>query len=61
MLDRVSKVLSASAKCFSESREGFIEVDIDNQSMNNCYHIMVFAYQNLKVRQRGINCKFNKV
>ncbi len=27
--------------------------------MNNSYHIMVFAYQNLKVRQRNINSKFN--
>ncbi len=31
MSARVSKELSASAKCLSESREGFIEVYIDNQ------------------------------
>jgi hypothetical protein len=31
MSDRACKELSASAKCLSESREGFIEVYIDNR------------------------------
>ncbi len=61
MSDRVSKELSVSAKCLSESREYFIEVYINNQyipySKDSLAYIKRKSFFALYVRRHVIRSK----